>query len=181
MGLTDQSASISHCFAQWREQGSYALQDWKEAAGCLNHSLLHSSQLWQGLRPPAWQHLITVHHQEKPGQGQHSLWLRHFTHSTVNAKESGMASAGDDSWVCVGLRSRNSAAAMLQLLRELYSWKSLIVQRSRQERQTPCICLRCRELIQRALFPRRSVWWKLHVGQCVVFPEVSLRGIVAGV
>lgn len=69
MGLTNQSASLPHCFVRWRE-GSYALPDWKEAAGCLNHSPLHSSRLQQALGPPAWWHLIAVHHWEKPGQGQ---------------------------------------------------------------------------------------------------------------
>lgn len=73
MGLTDWSASIPHCFALWREQGSYALRDWKEAAGCLNHHLHHSSQLRWVLGPLVWWHLISVHLQEKPGQG-HQTW-----------------------------------------------------------------------------------------------------------
>jgi len=138
--LTDQSASTPHCFAQWREKESYALRDWKEAAGCLNHSLLHSSQLRQAWGP---------HCCPSPGAAQagaadlksrQSLWLGLLTHSTVNAKESSMASVGDGNWVCVGLRSHSSDVVVLQLRRELYSWKSPVVQTSRQERQIPCIC-----------------------------------------
>lgn len=80
------------------------------------------------------------HHRLSPGEAQagaadlksrHSLRRRLFTHSTVSAKESGTASAGDGNRGCVGFRSHSLEVAVLQLLGELYSWKSLVVQRSR--------------------------------------------------
>lgn len=52
--------------------------------------------------------------------------------------------------------------------------EKLLLQRSRREGQIPCIWLRCKELIRKALFLRRGVQWKLHVGQRVVSWGFSL-------
>lgn len=48
-------------------------------------------------------------------QSRRSPWLRLFTHSTVNVKESGMSSAGDGNRVSVGLRCHNSEETAVQL------------------------------------------------------------------
>lgn len=122
------------------------LWGWKEAAGSLNHCLLHEPQLWEVLRTTlGCTPLLSV---SSRSLGMGTLWLSFFTRSSVNTKKSGIASTWENDCVYVGLWWCFSS------WKNRRGWKA---RWRRWDRQILHICLWCTELTEKVQFSRRNI------------------------
>lgn len=148
MGLTNQSASIPHCFAQWREQGSYAPWDWKEAAAWITAfpTVSSASECWDTLCGRS-------HGSLSPGEAQAGAALLREgrvcasdSHAEVLAPRKGhglqeMAIGWTVAWEVTAQRHQCHSS------REMLSWESS------WDRQVLHICLYAQSWLQRLCFP----------------------------
>lgn len=118
MGLTTQSASLPHCFAQWREQGSYAPWDWKEAAAWIT-TFPTASNSSKCCDTSCDRTSLLSTTRRSLGRGRTSeeraMSVPQTSHAVVLTLRKVAWAAGEGNRVGCGLRSHNSEVSVSQL------------------------------------------------------------------